>query len=115
MSPRTQTAFLVALVIAATLAPAPKVFAAPSTVAVWLDGHEAARLRGAVVSALPPEWTALPAHAVERALPSVARAHHTLPERLRALAEHLHAQAAVYGHVEPRSHQLLLVVARAGA
>jgi hypothetical protein len=111
---RKQTACLVALAVVAAIAPAAPASAAPSTVALWLDGREALRLHATVAAALPAEWTALPARTVAHAVPAVTRAHRGLGERLHALGERLHAQAALYVRVEPRAHQLLLVVARAG-
>ena len=104
---RHRTRLLALAIVAMSLA-ATRASAAP--LALWLDGPEALRLRGAIVAALPAAWTALPsvthAHAASRA---------TLGERMRALGERVHAQAVLYARVEPRKHAVLLVVTRAGA
>ena len=99
---------LFALAVVALSLGAARASAAP--LALWLDGHEALRLRGAIVAALPAGWTPLPsltrAHAASRA---------ALDERMRALGERVHAPAVLYARVEPRKHDVLLVVTREGA
>src|SRR5882757_8861302 len=57
---RMHTARALALAILATTAGASRARAAPTPLAVWLDGHDAIKLRAAIVAALPPDYAPLP-------------------------------------------------------